>query len=1008
MGNTQSTGHQNRLSKPKTNTNSPAPVQQSPVSISSKYTDTSVRDRQLLETQLRSSVDRESASPRHSLDHEDGIGELATHIQAHLNLSRSNSAASQRGSGRSSRNNLGSLPDSRLSLVSSPQQVDLDTALKLIQEVRRTASPDDIAALQQALQSSPSPDSSRDSNARSSIFNTSASSLIRRRSLTMTPGLATRHSPTDSTRKLWNSWKRPERDPREAKWRVDMMGTSPLAKIASLDSADNGRESPTLRATTPGELDYSHLGSMKLGSLVVMNGAPSPAASARRVPRATTMHDASQEEDYFTASEGSASPVKRHVRQRAGGHSRSKSSIIPMTPPLHQELRTSKESRKAKTMSRCDSPLKLEVHSRQPFEFEDSESDSEPAKHGLHVVNGGLNKSAVTLAQDYMAEMPISPFKNSPESSPRSHDEGFVDSDDAASFREAAFRILDGTIFGGPAAETQETKAALVSVSTPESSRRRRGGRPTPRKADSGYSSGGSFRVAATDNALEKDAVSASPRPSLQKDSASVDLGRSGDHAHVDDGSSLYTFEQKLAHPGSKPLPPIPNNGDAVKRSTPLRLPDVEPSCEAEAGCFPLSPKTPQSVTTQVTEMSTETGASAQRKLQKRRPSMSTLPVVQSCPQVSEGSIPRVPDNVRAKFVRRLSESPAMECLTRTYPSKDHENSAEPASDSPVMVSIEFPSFDDSPAPRGRRHTRSQTERPPTPPPHGIRRSLSLFRKRSESRRKQEKGAEVENPTFDVVDLGTVASALGGSPYDAAMPMRPHAHNTVTSPTHPHQLGSLSRVKSAANMDAKTAADMARLRSKDRALSRPDMPPRPKSYHAANVGAGWQPPRGVYSDNSPKPVAAVSREPAVDYLAPAEATRGSETRSRSTGRGQVVSQMVNRFEQEPSEQPDWESHARLWSQRRKSIGEGLRQRAQQEEECDSARGQRASTQPPQQLTYDRYSGGYGYGYERGYGVGGSAGTRVLHSAASRKSMHYSHQFGVDLSDVPVFLQRVPA
>ncbi|KAL9044753.1 MAG: hypothetical protein Q9214_002129 [Letrouitia sp. 1 TL-2023] len=49
----------------------------------------------------------------------------------------------------------------------------------------------------------------------------------------------------------------------------------------------------------------------------------------------------------------------------------------------------------------------------------------------------------------------------------------------------------------------------------------------------------------------------------------------------------------------------------------------------------------------------------------------------------------------------------------------------------------------------------------------------------------------------------------------------------------------------------------------------------------------------------------------------------------------------------------------------------------------------------------RYEGGLLYGYEPGYGLVGSAGTR---SGATRRSLHLSRSFGVDLSDVPVFVQ----
>lgn len=55
------------------------------------------------------------------------------------------------------------------------------------------------------------------------------------------------------------------------------------------------------------------------------------------------------------------------------------------------------------------------------------------------------------------------------------------------------------------------------------------------------------------------------------------------------------------------------------------------------------------------------------------------------------------------------------------------------------------------------------------------------------------------------------------------------------------------------------------------------------------------------------------------------------------------------------------------------------------------------------LTIDRYNGGLAYGYEPGYGLGGSAGMRNGASAASRKSLEASLRYGVDLSDVPIFV-----
>lgn len=51
----------------------------------------------------------------------------------------------------------------------------------------------------------------------------------------------------------------------------------------------------------------------------------------------------------------------------------------------------------------------------------------------------------------------------------------------------------------------------------------------------------------------------------------------------------------------------------------------------------------------------------------------------------------------------------------------------------------------------------------------------------------------------------------------------------------------------------------------------------------------------------------------------------------------------------------------------------------------------------------RFEGGLSYGYEPGHGLGGSAGTRSAKTAASRKSMEVSRGYGIDLSDIPVFV-----
>lgn len=61
------------------------------------------------------------------------------------------------------------------------------------------------------------------------------------------------------------------------------------------------------------------------------------------------------------------------------------------------------------------------------------------------------------------------------------------------------------------------------------------------------------------------------------------------------------------------------------------------------------------------------------------------------------------------------------------------------------------------------------------------------------------------------------------------------------------------------------------------------------------------------------------------------------------------------------------------------------------------------------LVLDRYAGSLGYGFEPGYGLGGSAGTRNsgMMNKGGRNGVDVSKQWGLDFSDVPIIMQRVP-
>lgn len=825
--------------------------------------------------------------------------------------------------------------------------------------------------------------------------NRSSSSLTRRRSLIQTPGVATRSSPVEGRRRTWNSWRTPQLNSAdEAKWKPFSSKAPPsLGRLTGLDLAENCGDPSTPRAQTPGELDYSHLGSLKLGTLVVTNGAPSPAPSAK------VLYQPFGANDYFSEA-GSGQLMMKPTRRR--GHSKSKSSVLPMTAPMYKDL----HGRNNEQSISKDERLSNNIATGDRMAI--TPTGAEYAKK-LRIMNktpDSLEHDSTRLAQTYQAELPSSPFVTKPSHNTQ-HDEGFV-SDDAMSLKDEVTRMLDDTIFAEPAAiaEIIGSRVSPTAPSKPVADERqaRARQRPLPRTADSGYSSGGSLRV--VDRTQQKEVQS----PTFVQHQA---LPLHGDGGKQEQPLRIKSAKQNAGLQPPKPLPPLPV--DAVqtqRRPTVLKIPDPSPRSSVRSSTSEaiLSPQTPQSIASKSSFDSTSSGA--HKRLQRRRPSQAELPVVQACQPIPEGTIPDVPENVRAKFSRRMSNTPGMECLTQTYQSKDHELADDVLLDQAKIAS-----------PAVAQLAELEPDRPPTSPTHGRLRSLSLFRRRSYVDSKQtEKG--VDDVSMGVVDLGTIASSLGQSPYDAAM-SRP-LKKSVTSPTHPHQLGNqLPRAKSMVNMDSKAAAELARVRSKDRALAERELPQqRRRSYHNLKMEVGEakaakRRPQSFNHDIPPVPCIDGPKTGAMRQGKPQLQSEGHKMErpdlsfsARSRERGQVVSGLVDKYDYYSHDQVqhnvDWEVHSKTWSQRRKSIGEGLRTNNEMGQASASKVNSRTLSQPPEDMAaWGRYSGGLGYGYEgRGAGIGGSAGTRSLHSYASNKSLPWRNQYGVDLSDVPIVLQRV--
>ncbi|KAL6706857.1 hypothetical protein ACN47E_005000 [Coniothyrium glycines] len=976
MGNNQSAVHHNRLSKPKTNTNCPVPVPvakiESPVSVTSRYADLSAKGRQHIKDTLLSPVDSDFGSIVRPGEDELIVKPIAQIRGRTLSItSRSGSRANSRsnsiscfGSKHGSMTKLSGFADSKVSLVSHGQ-MDIETAIKLLQEVKKNASPEDLAALHEALEPTDAslPLMEQGLSRNTSLINRSSSSLTRRRSLVQTPGVATRNSPVDDRRKTWNSWKAPQLRPEdEEKWRSTPKHVSSSNRLLVPGPSGQTDENSTPRARTPGELDYSHLGNLKLGSLMVTNGAPSPAPSAKITKRKPGMNS---EEDYFSPTEVGSSPLTMKTVQRRG-HVRSKSANSQTTKPMYHTDVPVPAFRNLQLQTDIITQ-ELFVHTASPLQQQNATVLASPR---VHVQN------ADCFAQSYHHSLaPIG----------------------SASYREEAARILQGAMFeldaSVPSTTTAPTAAnrSELAAQVPNT----KGQRPQPRTQDSGYSSGGSM-CTSTRQDENHELASVAGRRSISPPKEGLIPAASPTELHT------QILTQKSSAMQQKPAA-LATSEHSSWFSTHSSTSDAT-----------LSPQSPSST---MSKASSESAYSTPKRLQRKRPSHVEAPLVQACQPIPEGTIPDVPDNIRIKFTRRLSHTPGMECLTNTYPTKEHVLLPKPSANDAASTTTTT---------RFKQLAELEPDRPPTPPPHGRRKSLSLFRRKSNMDSKTSEKSE-EMPTLDVVDLGTIATSLGTSPYDAAMSRQ--TRKSVTSPTHPHQLGnSLPRAKSIMSMDSQSAAEFARLRSKDRAsmeFHTAQLPQqRRRSYHnlkheAGEAKAAKHRPQSYVHDVPPVPHIDASFHRAGSQIRPqsdgqrrpqSELQAGNPCCEQNQARSHVMIEQYNhssqRMAQRQETSVDWEAHSLSWSQRRKSIGEGLRTEHGMTEASASSINSRTTYRSSQNVeSWGRFSGGLQYNYQGGGVIAGSAGTHAVHKLATSKSMQWKVQHGVDLSDVPIMLQR---
>lgn len=984
-GTGQTASQHNRLSKPRTNTNSksasPVVTSDLPFPDTSRYTDLNAKSRQHIKEVISPTV-QEVESPvwsdQNMFDSEaagEGRGRRSTAVSRSNSRAHSRSGSALRSFVRSRRNsiaNLKNLSGSKVSLVSNTQ-TDVEAAIRLLQEVKRNASPEELAALREALER---PTESATTFDQSYDRSSPEISLTRRKSLVQTPGVATRKPQSEGKRRTWSSWKAPPMRPGdEAKWKAPQEGPSPLDRLRALDLADS------TQVQTPGE-NYSPFLGYKPGTLMVVNGNPSPEMSTDDLDR---FAEANLKNDYFSATELVPSPLalkkeQGQSRSRSSGASDSKAIGTP-DPAGEEKIMITYVKPVAKPKKR---PQSIAVCTRPP------------------------TQGADTLAKDYQSYIPYSPFENHmaiqstwqvPEPTT---DELFME-DLQHPRRTSDLVELSATITDVSELSPPSTATSIHTLETPKNQR----ARPSPRTSDSGYSSigssNGSFKVASNDEQQQHPCALRVAVPPSETARAKFRASRRQTMsfelpAHND---LPARFEQSL-------LATVPKQPHG--RTLSLEIP--RDTAELPSMDDVLSPSTPLSTTSTA---SVKPLPRQPRRLQKRRPSQPQVPVVQSA-VLSREVIPEVPDDVRGAFTRRLSITPGMECLTKTYPSKDHTTADESVTSfDPVEPAL-------SPIQLEPDHT-------PTRPTRSRRRSLSFFRRKSTSGQ-QDVDGDGDMPSPKVLDLGTIAVSLGASPYDPSMFGSFQPREVVERPTHPHQLGqarSHSRSRSAMSMNSDTAAEYARMFSKDRVLPDPEMVEMPqhgkqRRRPKMEIGEAKQLRRRtqtLYMDEAPpmpsidhaKYAAPLSARPRLERV---EAPTANQSRIRADSRPQ--SPLKPNHTRPPSAHKNvdrehsinWEQHSLQWRQRRQSIGDSLRPRPKLEVKENVAATPRArpmSYTAQDLTTFGRYGGGLDYEHEGRGQIGGSAGTRQLHSYATPKSMYFKQSYGVDLSDVPIFVHR---
>jgi hypothetical protein len=582
---------------------------------------------------------------------------------------------------------------------------------------------------------------------------------------------------------------------------------SPLSLLEVLDFDEEWTPPapPVARSETPADLDYTHLGGLRLGSLRVVNGRASPAPSelSRHLTGASTPNfkrDASSE--YGDGEDGAlvtlASLRLKSYRGRDQGLQ--DSTPIPRKPVavptrIHNDTLLLPKRAKANVDTSCG---RVEPTSSWVSVPQIDIPLAQPVSHSPDKTSElAMAYMAELCASPYSAERPTSPAESVLKSTSKTteFDDNLFE-DDAADLwpSEEVDHLTPDTHYASSDAVWVYETAYRMSVKRSRDSSRRSSLQPSNStgssvKPDSGYGSKISLQssksqtheaAGKTESSVPKENVAQAEAPDIE-----MTRGRS--------------------EPRRSPMPSRPS---ILKRSgaTAPELPTFSN----------LYPSTTTLATIKSTSSAPSDAPAKLRKLQKKARPQSQPPAVRQIvlqghhQDMLDGDIPPIPAEIAANLAIRSQQVPE---LGHTFSSMHHTRETESSPKQAYAPTyIDFPSTDPGPP-------NSLTEvNLPFPPQH---RSSFIKWSKNERRNSQRRASNAsgisESDAMAIIrNLDTAVSSMGGSPYDVASRTTKPASSQIAESKTPDDLHNRTRDSSRPRsmMDDATAAELARLRSR--------------------------------------------------------------------------------------------------------------------------------------------------------------------------------------------------